>query len=223
MSEENSGVTSHGGRSRSGHLHRWSGHRVPLLAGAAAVGALGVILIGPANPGHDLATASSVVDSAAQLDTTPTADGAVSAQAASAIPQAQGRAHTIAELNEERAAAAQAAADAAEQAAAQQAAEDSGAGSPDDFRAYAKEKVGATQFSCLDKLWNRESHWRPTAQNPSSTAYGIAQLLDSTWAYTGVRKTSNGYRQVDAGLAYVDAAYGSPCAAWAHETDAGWY
>ena len=48
-----------------------------------------------------------------------------------------------------------------------------------------------------------------------STAYGIAQFLDSTWAGTGIAKTSDGYRQIDAGLIYIENRYGSPCSAWA--------
>jgi membrane-bound lytic murein transglycosylase MltF len=95
---------------------------------------------------------------------------------------------------------------------------------PDGYKAYALAKVGAAQFSCLNLLWTRESHWQSSARNPASTAYGIAQLLDSTWRYTGVAKTSDGFRQVDAGLAYVNRAYpGGPCGAWAHEKSVGWY
>ncbi len=71
----------------------------------------------------------------------------------------------------------------------------------------------ADQFSCLESLWGRESGWDPDAQNPSSTAYGIPQFLDSTWAGTGIAKTSNGFRQIDAGLIYLDNRYGSPCGA----------
>jgi hypothetical protein len=33
------------------------------------------------------------------------------------------------------------------------------------------------QFSCLDSLWNVESGWNPTAENPNSGAYGIPQAL----------------------------------------------
>src|SRR4051794_22600745 len=194
-------------------LHRHSGRRLSFLTAAAALGAVGVALVFPTGPAPALASDTSI-GSAAQLQTGDATDiGEGLAQAASAIPQAQARAHTIAEITAQRTAAKQAAAAAAERASA----------GPDDFRVYAKDKVGATQFSCLDKLWTRESHWRNTAQNPSSTAYGIAQLLDSTWAYTGVAKTSDGFEQVDAGLAYIDAAYGSPCRAWSHETNAGWY
>ncbi len=36
---------------------------------------------------------------------------------------------------------------------------------------------GEDQFGCLDSLWERESHWNPFAENPSSSAYGIPQAL----------------------------------------------
>jgi hypothetical protein len=92
------------------------------------------------------------------------------------------------------------------------------------FKDYAMSKVGsAQQFSCLENLWGKESGWNPNAQNPSSTAYGIPQFLNSTWASTGIAKTSDGYRQIDAGLIYIDSRYGSPCGAWAHSQSTGWY
>jgi membrane-bound lytic murein transglycosylase MltF len=86
-------------------------------------------------------------------------------------------------------------------------------------------KLGGSgsEFTCLENLWGKESGWNPNAQNPSSTAYGIAQFLDSTWAGTGIAKTSDGYRQIDAGLIYIEKAYGSPCDAWAHSQSTGWY
>ena len=145
----------------------------------------------------------------------------------------------------EKAAAEQAAREAAEKAAAEQAAQEAAArdaaakkaaaapapaasGSSSaprgSFKDYAMSKVGsAQQFSCLENLWGKESGWNPNAQNPSSTAYGIPQFLNSTWASTGIAKTSDGYRQIDAGLIYIDSRYGSPCGAWAHSQSTGWY
>ena len=61
-----------------------------------------------------------------------------------------------------------------------------------------------SEFTCLENLWGKESGWNPNAQNPTSTAYGIPQFLDSTWAGTGIAKTSDGYRQIDAGLIYIN-------------------
>ena len=42
-----------------------------------------------------------------------------------------------------------------------------------------------TQYSCLVKLWERESNWRWSATNKSSGAYGIPQSLP------GITKKSN--------------------------------
>ncbi|WP_448618715.1 aggregation-promoting factor C-terminal-like domain-containing protein [Geodermatophilus sp. URMC 65] len=138
----------------------------------------------------------------------------------------------------ERAAAEKAAADkAAAEQAARAAAEKPAAAAPapaasssssaaprGSFKEYAMSKVGsAQQFSCLENLWGKESGWNPNAQNPTSTAYGIPQFLNSTWASTGIAKTSDGYRQIDAGLIYIDSRYGSPCGAWAHSQSTGWY
>jgi hypothetical protein len=93
------------------------------------------------------------------------------------------------------------------------------------YQDYAVGQLGGNggEFGCLENLWGKESGWNPNAQNPSSTAYGIPQFLDSTWAGTGIAKTSDGYRQIDAGLIYINDRYGSPCGAWSHSTSTGWY
>ena len=93
------------------------------------------------------------------------------------------------------------------------------------YQEYAMGKLGGSgsEFTCLENLWGKESGWNPNAQNPSSTAYGIAQFLDSTWAGTGIAKTSDGYRQIDAGLIYIENRFGSPCGAWSHSQSNGWY
>jgi hypothetical protein len=82
---------------------------------------------------------------------------------------------------------------------------------------------GAAQMSALKSLWNRESGWSATAQNPTSTAYGIAQFLDTTWAGEGVTKTSDPETQIEAGEKYIDQRYGNPGNAWSHEEEYGWY
>jgi hypothetical protein len=140
----------------------------------------------------------------------------LAALAAAAQAQAQAEAAAAKAVADKAAAAADAA------AAQQQAAAARPSGS---FPSYALGKLGgnASQFSCLQSLWGKESGWNPNARNPSSTAYGIAQFLDSTWAGTGIAKTSDGYRQIDAGLIYIDRAYGSPCGAWAHSRALNWY
>ncbi len=93
------------------------------------------------------------------------------------------------------------------------------------YQDYALSKLGgdSSQFSCLENLWGKESGWNPNAQNPTSTAYGIPQFLNSTWASTGIAKTSDPYRQIDAGLIYIESRYGSPCSAWSHSKAKNWY
>ena len=111
------------------------------------------------------------------------------------------------------------------QAAAPRARATSAAAPAGSYQGYAMQKLGGSgsEFSCLEKLWGKESGWNPNAQNPRSTAYGIPQFLDSTWGGTGIAKTSDGYRQIDAGLIYIGNRYGSPCGAWAAFQAKGWY
>jgi soluble lytic murein transglycosylase-like protein len=81
------------------------------------------------------------------------------------------------------------------------------------------------QYSCLYELWTRESNWRPAAVNKSSKAMGIAQLMPQTWVNIEVPLTKDGYKQVLAGLKYVDHRYGKKgvCRAYAHYLAKGWY
>lgn len=92
-------------------------------------------------------------------------------------------------------------------------------------RALAAQLYGwvGSQWAALYALGNRESGWRNTAQNPTSTAYGIPQFLNSTWATVGLRKTSDPRTQIIGMLRYIAGRYGSPANAWAHETSVGWY
>lgn len=82
---------------------------------------------------------------------------------------------------------------------------------------------GSDQQQPLILLWNQESGWNPTAQNASS-AYGIAQFLDSTWAPYGP-KTSDPALQIQYGLEYIRDRYGNPAGAWAFENShsPAWY
>lgn len=73
------------------------------------------------------------------------------------------------------------------------------------------------------KLGMKESGWRNTAQNPTSTAYGIGQFLDSTWGGYGIGKTSDPALQVEAMARYIRARYGTPSAALAFHNAHNWY
>ena len=81
-----------------------------------------------------------------------------------------------------------------------------------------------SQFSCLEPLWERESGWDVTAENPSSGAYGIPQALSgSLMASAGTDWQTDAATQIRWGLTYIQGRYGSPCGAWAHEGADGWY
>jgi hypothetical protein len=80
------------------------------------------------------------------------------------------------------------------------------------------------EFGCLNDLWGRESGWNTYASNPSSGAYGIPQALPgSKMATAGADWATNPATQIRWGLGYIQASYGSPCGAWAHESSTGWY
>jgi hypothetical protein len=81
---------------------------------------------------------------------------------------------------------------------------------------YAKEKtVNPKQWSCLSKLWGKESAWNYLADNPKSTAFGIPQILGMT--------TTNPVKQIDLGIKYIKHRYDTPCKAWKHHQRKGWY
>lgn len=84
--------------------------------------------------------------------------------------------------------------------------------------AAAKGWTGA-QWDALYELWSCESSWNNFAQNPSS-AFGIAQFLDSTWrlpglAYANCSKTVDAREQIRCGLEYIQVVYGTPASALA--------
>lgn len=83
---------------------------------------------------------------------------------------------------------------------------------------------GEEQYNCLVSLWNRESRWNVYALNPSSGAYGIPQSLPGDkMASAGADWQTNPVTQINWGLGYIEGRYGSPCGAWAHSEDRGWY
>jgi hypothetical protein len=90
----------------------------------------------------------------------------------------------------------------------------------EDPKAYALtlfDKYGwkDNQMTCLDQLWTKESNWRHKADNPNSTAYGIAQIL-------GEKKTHPA-DQIANGLRYIEHRYGTPCEAWKFWRSHYWY
>jgi hypothetical protein len=79
------------------------------------------------------------------------------------------------------------------------------------------------ELSAWYTLGMKESGWRNTAQNPTSTAYGIGQFLNSTWKGVGIAKTSDPATQVEAMARYIKNRYGSPSRALAFHLKNNWY
>ena len=100
---------------------------------------------------------------------------------------------------------------------------------PGSAQAYAAGAVAArgwpsSEFDCLVALWSKESGWRVNAYNASSGAYGIPQALPgSKMATAGADWETNAATQIEWGLGYVSGRYATPCGAWAHSQDVGWY
>jgi hypothetical protein len=90
-------------------------------------------------------------------------------------------------------------------------------------KTLAKEKLNKVfgkrakrEFASLSKLWGKESAWNWKANNPHSSAFGIAQVLgtpeDSTIKY-----------QVNMGIKYIVHRYDTPSKAWSFWQRNGWY
>ena len=102
-------------------------------------------------------------------------------------------------------------------------------GSPAANRALGQKMLGSSgvggSWSSLDQLWQKESGWSETADNPTSSAYGIPQAM------TSVHNLPQGYGppggepnvQIDWGLGYIKGRYGTTDSAWQHSQSAGWY
>lgn len=74
---------------------------------------------------------------------------------------------------------------------------------------------GAKQFTCLDSLWTRESHWNYKARNRKSGAHGIPQALPATkMEIIGSDWRTNPVTQITWGLHYINLRYETPCRAF---------
>ncbi|SEF34409.1 hypothetical protein SAMN05421837_107376 [Amycolatopsis pretoriensis] len=91
-------------------------------------------------------------------------------------------------------------------------------------------QVFASMFGWTGAEWDAavalimsESGFNNTIKNPTSTAYGIFQFLDSTWGGYGIPKTSDPTLQAIAGGRYIRARYTDPINAWAFKRSHNWY
>jgi len=72
------------------------------------------------------------------------------------------------------------------------------------------------EIKCLITLWTRESRLDHLADNPRSTAFGIAQLLRE--------RSRKSELQILHGIRYIEHRYGgSACSALTHSNRRGWY
>jgi len=86
----------------------------------------------------------------------------------------------------------------------------------------------ASQWTCLETLWTKESNWRPAAQNKTAVtqirggkrvklyAGGIPQIL-------GLNPSISVPAQIQRGFTYIKSRYGSPCAAMHWWNRHKWY
>ena len=81
------------------------------------------------------------------------------------------------------------------------------------------------QYSCLHRLWTKESNWRWNALNKNSGAYGIPQSWPADkMAMMGSDWRSNPRTQIRWGLHYIkNSRYKKPCVALQHSIRHNWY
>jgi len=85
-------------------------------------------------------------------------------------------------------------------------------------------KWNARQLSCLNSLWNGESHWNFKAHNYRSGATGIAQALPGNkMDVVGTDWRTNPVTQIRWGIRYIKLRYGTPCKALAVTHWRGYY
>jgi len=87
----------------------------------------------------------------------------------------------------------------------------------------AKELLTKKEYGCLTKLLGKESAWKSSAKNPTSSAKGIGQLLDATYRNLGMKHSEASVPQLVATLAYIHRRHQTPCSAWQHFVRHRWY
>ena len=82
--------------------------------------------------------------------------------------------------------------------------------------AIKKEGWNKKEWESLLLLWSKESRWDYTADNPTSKAYGIPQIM-------GMPEDTPLFKQVDLGIKYIKKRYKTPTSALNHHSRKGWY
>lgn len=73
-----------------------------------------------------------------------------------------------------------------------------------------------SEWDALYDLVNKESSWNPNAANPSSSARGLFQFIDSTAQNYGLSRNASPEEQIRAGLQYIADRYQTPSGALNH-------
>ena len=84
------------------------------------------------------------------------------------------------------------------------------------FMRMAYPEWNLSEHRALMKLWGKESACKHDADNPESSAYGIAQVLNT-------KPGTPAPQQVARGLEYIVHRYDKPSVAWSHWRKHGWY
>ena len=92
-----------------------------------------------------------------------------------------------------------------------------------DAKKLAKELLTKTEYNCLAKLLGKESAWKASAKNPTSSAKGIGQLIDATYRNLGMKHSQASVPQLVATLAYIHRRHKTPCNAWSFFKRENWY
>ena len=80
------------------------------------------------------------------------------------------------------------------------------------------------EYTCLNTLWTKESHWNYKARNKSSGAHGIAQALPaSKMNAVSTDWRTNPVTQIRWGLRYISIRYETPCKALAKHKRSNYY
>lgn len=79
------------------------------------------------------------------------------------------------------------------------------------------------QWEALQWIIQKESSWKPTAQNKTSTAFGLFQWLDGTRKSYNCPKTADVTIQTECGIKYIKARYKTPVEAKKFHQAKGWY
>lgn len=88
----------------------------------------------------------------------------------------------------------------------------------------AEAGIPQSDWTCADAIITKESGWKVNAQNPSSSAYGLAQSLPGNkMASAGADWQTNPVTQLKWMKEYVVERYNGFCGAWAHEQSEDWY